>query len=714
HEILRTTFDVAGGEPVQRVAPSVEWSLPLVDLHALPTEARRGEAKRLARRVGNHPFDLARGPMLRVVLIRLTEDEHVAGTSMHHIVGDALSTGILFREMAVAYDALSTGRPVALPELPFQYADFARWQRRHLTGEVLEEQLAYWRQRLDGAPEVLELPADHPRAAVSNRGGRFASTLPASLVERLRAVAQVEGATLFMGMLAGFDALLQRWSGQDDLVVGFPVGSRGRTELEGLIGIFVNLLALRVSVAGDPGLRELLSRVRQATVEAYAHQDLPFEKLVAELRPDRQLSRAPVFQISFGFQNVDSPARLSSFGMSLLPSVEEPEAFDLSCGSSETPEGIQISWRYKADLFEPPTIARLAAHFETLLEGAVADPERPLSQLPLLTPAERHQVVMEWSPAVNDPGTLRPPVVHEMFEEVARERADAVALQDEDLQLTYAELNRRANRLARHLAAMGVGPEVAVGLCMERSPALIESMLGVLKTGGAYVPLDPAYPHERLAYLVDDAALPVWVTRGEAGETLAPLARRGAAAIDVDLDGPWIAAHDGGDLGVPVDPDTLAYVMYTSGSTGRPKGVEVPHRGVARLVRGDFIPFGPGEVFLPLAPPSFDASTLEVWGPLLHGGRLALPPRSGPGPLSIAALEEAVVRHGVTSLWLTTGLFHQVVEGQVEAVRQVPRLLTGGDILSPAHVRRALADRPGRVLVQAYGPTENTTFTTCQ
>jgi amino acid adenylation domain-containing protein len=714
HAALRTTFTSVDGQPAQVIAPRLVLSLPLVDLRALPEEDRHAEAQRLATLEGHRPFDLTRGPLLRIVLLRLDEGEVIAASSMHHIIGDGWSTGLLFREMAALYEAYIRQRPSPLPELPLQYADFALWQRQYLQGEVLAEQIAYWKEQLAGAPETLDLPTDRPRSvARSARGTRHALLIPRHVAEPLKELGQTEGAaTLFMVLFAAFNALLFRHSGQDDIVIGFPIANRNRTEVESLIGFFVNTLVLRTRLGGDPTFRELLGRVRQTTLGAYAHQDLPFEKLVEELRPERRVNETPLFQLNFSLQNVPHPdLQLTHFRMSLLAPISQTAQFDLSCDMQEMPEGVRASWRYRQDLFDATTVARLATHYLAFLEDAVAQPDRPISRLRLLGAAERHQVLQEWSNADPSPGS--PATLDALFAAEAAKRLTAPALVWDGGALTYGELASRAGHLARRLRALGVGPEVTVGLCLERSPRALVAILAVLRAGGVYVPLDPSYPDERLAYLVADARPRVLLAETATADRLPG----GVAAIL--LDEPAAEVGDGAEVEPGVTADNLAYVMYTSGSTGRPKGVAVTHRAVVRLVReSTFARLGPGECLLQFAPLSFDASTLEIWGALLHGGRLAFPPE---GRASLETLGRTVERHGVSLLWLTAGLFHQMTDpapelgedGPLASLRGVRQLLAGGDVLSPAHVRRALEALPGLTLVNGYGPTENTTFTCC-
>ncbi len=708
HEALRTTFTSVDGQPAQVVQPHAPVALSLVDLRALPADARRAESERLAEEDGRRSFSLSQGPLLRATLLRLGAEEHVVLFNTHHIVSDGWSMGVLIKEIAALYKAYLEGRPSPLPELKVQYADYAAWQREWLQGEVLEQQVGYWREQLEGAPPVLELPTDRPRGAMQkHRGGRHPFVLSAELSEGLKELSRREGVTLFMTLLAGWQLLLSRYSGQDDVVVGSPIANRNHSEVEPLIGFFVNTLALRAQLDGEMSFRGLLAQVKEVTLGAYAHQDLPFEKLVEELQPERSLSHTPLFQVLFVLQNAPSGA-LELPGLTLSPVQREIEKamLDLLLNMQEAGPVLNGSLIYDADLFDAPTVARMVAHFRTLLKNIIADPGRRLSELPLMDQAEERLLIEQGEGTRGD--YPRESCVHELFEECAASTPDAVAVEWGGERLAYGELDERANRLARHLVSLGVGAETPVALCLERSADLVVAMLATLKAGGAYVPLDPAYPSERLALMLSDSGAPVVVTREEwLGSLSSPRGR----VVCLDADSDEIALHEAASLGRRASADNLAYVIYTSGSTGEPKGVCVTHRGVARLVRGaDYVRLGAGEALLGYAPATFDAATFEVWGALANGARLVL------APAGAATLEElgAVIRGGgVTTAWLTAGLFHLAVDERVEALRGVRQLLAGGDVLSARHVRRALEELEGCEVINGYGPTENTTFTCC-
>ena len=705
HEALRTTFVTVDGEPRQAIAAESTFTMPSIDLASLPEDAREAEAARRAAEEAARPFDLARGPLFRATLLRLSAEAHVLLLTMHHAVSDGWSIGVLLSELSASYAALSAGEAPALPDLPIQVADHALWQREHATGEALAPSLAYWKAHLGGAPARLDLPADRPRPAIRNaHGATHRFLIPRDASSALAVLSRREGVTLFMTLLAAFDTLLHRITGQDDIVVGSPVAGRAQVETEGLIGAFVNTLVLRASLAGDPTFRALLRRVREATLGSYTHQDLPFEVLLEELAPDRDVARAPLFEVMFVLENTPVGA-LSLGGASierLLVDSGTSKA-DLTLFLEETERGIEGALEYATDLFDAATIARMAGHFQVLVEGVVTHPDKRLSELPLLTPEERRTLLVTW----NDTRAPYPrdAAVHALFEAQVDRAPDAVALLFGDTAITYRELDQRANRLARVLRARGVGPETPVGLYLRRSPELVIAILAVLKAGGAYVPLDPGHPPARLSFLLGDAGIEVVVS----GEPLHEATVFPAGSL-VRADEAW---SDGSDERIEgaARGDSLAYVMYTSGSTGAPKGVCVVHRGITRLVTGAaYAHFGPDTVFLLLANPAFDASTFEIWGALLHGGRLAIMAEERPSPAEIAA---EIRRCHVTTLWLTAGLFHAVMDTHPEALRPLGQLLIGGDVLSVPHVQEARRALPGVTLINGYGPTEGTTFSCC-
>ena len=718
HEVLRTRLVEVDGVPWQEIQAVAAPRLPLVDLTGLGAARAARELARLTAAEACRPFDLGRAPLLRATLLRMVhpaggpaaEVWHALLLTVHHIVADGWSEGVLRAELAAHYEAAVGGRRLALPELPVQYADYTLWQRSW-PPQLLPAHLAYWRGRLTGAPMTLALATDRPPLPVQSfRGNTQEAVLPAELAARLRRAARRQGATLYMVLLGGFAALLARHGGADDLLVGTPVANRPRPELEGLIGCFVNTLALRVRLAGDPDFHTLLAGVRDGVLEDFAHQDLPFEAVVEDLQPERDLARNPLVQVMLALQGAWVPPAGALCLQPLPAPAGTTSKFDLSLFVTELAgeEALALTLEHATDLFGGPTARRLLAHYQALLAAAMESPDCRLSRLPLLDAAERHQLLVEW----NDTETAFPRrSVHRLFEEQAAVRPDAVAVAWEGGSLTYGELDRRASRVARALRRLGVGAEGRVGVWAERSPGTIAALVGILKAGAAYLPLDPAQPPERFALLMADAApaAVVGVRR-----LLARLPAGVPRLALEELEGPpgVGGAEDAAEPGTEVPPAALAHVMYTSGSTGVPKGIELSHEGVVRLVRDtDYAAFGPHSVLLQLANMAFDAATLEIWGPLLNGGRLALFP---PRPYSLAELFAAVESCGVTTLFLTTALFHVAVEEGIAGLGSLRRLIFGGEALSRGHAERALAALPGVELLHAYGPTENTTLsTTC-
>ncbi|MEO5730142.1 MAG: amino acid adenylation domain-containing protein, partial [Byssovorax sp.] len=572
---------------------------------------------------------------------------------------------------------------------------------------------AYWKSRFADAPTALDFPTDRPRPPVqTTRGDRRVAMLSPALLRALKELGRREGATLFMVLLAAFDALLHRHTRQDDVVVGTPIANRTQAEAEALIGVFINTLALRTELTSELTFSELLARVKETCLGAYAHQDLPFERLVQEVAPERDMARSPLFQVMFVLQNASSEAQTSFGGLEVRPTGTERTSakFDLALAMAESPKGLIASLVFNADLFDGATVERLLEHFRILLEGVIAAPAMPIGELPICSDEERQRVVIAWNDTATD--YPREASIPALFAAEATLRPDAVAVVFGDETLTYRELDRRSSRLAHALVRRGVAPGDKVGLLAQRSSAMVVATLAILKAGGAYVPLEPSYPVHRLAFMLEDTAARVVVTAGAVPRDLS-LDRAAVLDLDLDLDleDETIAAESDAAPVVALDGDSLAYVMFTSGSTGTPKGVCALHRGVVRLVKQtDYARFAEDEVFLQLAPIAFDAATLEIWGPLLNGGRLVVAPPDAPSLAEIGALIRA---HGITTLWLTAGLFNAMVESNLEGLRPLRQLLAGGDTLSVPHVQKALAELPGVRLINGYGPTEGTTFTTC-
>jgi amino acid adenylation domain-containing protein len=682
HEILRTTYGTEGGLPVQRIAGEVRLSVPEIDLRGLAPETRETEARRLAGTEARRPFDLAAGPLLRVSLLWMAGDERLVLATFHHMVADGWSLDVFLRDLAAFY------RGEAPPPLPVQYADYAIWQRRRLSGASLEAELAYWRQALAGIPWVLELPADRPRLPVlTYRGARELFHLPAETAARTAALGRSEEATPFMVLLALFAILLARLTDREELIVGTPVANRDRIETEGLIGFFMNTLALRISLQGEPGLTALLLRVREAALAAYAHQELPFEKLVEELRPARDLARAPLVQVMFTLLAASSPVALP--GVELMPALDDAAEsgtarFDLSLHLNDGAEGLAGAFEYNLDLFDAATVRRFASAYATLIAAAVADPDLPFWELPLLTPKERVQLLGEW----NDTAEPLPQetAVHRWIEEQARRRPDRLAVVQGERSLTYAELDARAGALARRLAARGLGPERCVALHLERSAEMVVALLAVMKTGGAWLPLDPGHPGERLARILKDAGNPPVLADGD---LLGIDEETGAAPLPAPF----------------LDPDGLAYVIFTSGSTGRPKGVQVVRRGLANFLASMWQRpgLGEGDVLLAVTTLAFDISGLELLLPLTAGARVVVAGREDAADgTRLAAL---LAGHGATAMQATPATWRLLLEGGWQAPPGF-KVLCGGEAL-PGELAARLGAH-GAEVWNLYGPTETT------
>ena len=714
HEVLRTVFvSNSEQEPMQRVL-SVEESgvgVEITELGELAPEQREAEARRLAGEEAGEGFNLAAGPLVRVKLLGMGEQEHVLLVTMHHIVSDGWSVGVLMRDFTEIYKACMSGHAAQLPEIGIQYADYTVWQHDWLRGEVFEQQLGYWRKQLEGL-HPLELPADHSRPAVATNQGREMSVhIGADLTHKLRELGRRENATLFMVVLGAFQVLLGRYSGQTDLAVGSPIANRGRVELENLIGFFTNTLVLRIDLTGKPGFREILQRVREMTLGAYEHQDLPFEKLVAELEPERHLSRAPLFQVMFSFNTGTKIQKLGLPGLALqgIQAPARTAKFDLLLSVAEEAAEIEATLQYSTDLFEDSRMEKLLCHFQMLLEGIVSDPHRPVDRVPILS-AEELQELHQW----NRTEAEYPQVcLHELFEEQVRATPHVAAVVFRGQQLSYLELDDKANHLARHLRSLGVGPDVCVGICMERCLEMIVGVLGVLKAGGAYVPLDPSYPGERLAFMLRDSGLSILLTQKSMATAL-PLDEVRALYLDCELQeetGVDSASRDNERPSFePVTPDHLAYVIYTSGSTGKPKGVAMPHRPLVNLFvwQRDSLGLLRHPRTLQFSPLSFDASANEAFTTWAMGGTLVLiseEQRRDP-----AALVEFLDQQEIDSVYLPFIALQQIADECQRTGRYPVRLR---EVLSTAeplqitrNVARFFSELPSCRLHNEYGPSE--------
>ncbi len=712
HEVLRTTFKATEGKPVQVVQPTVNLEFTVETLENLKHNEQDAAIDQRALEAFGRPFNLTEGPLWRVKLLRLDPEDHVLLLSMHHSISDGWAVGVFFRELGALYEASSNGRAAILPEPPLQYADFAQWQRRYFDGEVLEEQLDYWKHQLSGRLPTLELPTDRPRPPVQTfRGARYYFSLPIPLSEAIKALSNRERVTPFMTLLAAYQTLLHRYTGQDDVILGSPIAGRNWPEVEELVGCFLNTLVLRTDLSGDPSFQDLLPRVREVCLGAFAHQDLPFERLVEELHVNRDASRNPLFQVMFVLQN---SLTLEVPGLSLesLNLDRGAAPLDVILSLEDRDDGIGGWLEYNTDLFDRATIIRLAGHFQTLLEGIVADPQQRISTVPILTENERRQLLTDWNDTQAD--FPRGVCLHQMFEDQTERTPEAVAVVFENRQLSYRELNNRANQLAHYLRRHGVGPDVLAGLCVERSLEMVIGILGVLKAGGAYVPLDPGYPKERLGYMIQDSKVAVLLTQRAVVESLP-----GDVTRIICLDSDWkvVSKESSENPSSVTTEDHLAYVIYTSGSTGQPKGVMIPHRAICNhmhWMQRDF-PLTESDGVVQKTPFSFDASVWEFFAPLFVGARLIMA-RPG-GHLDSTYMSKLIAAEKATILQLVPSLLQILLDDkEFEKCSSLRRVFCGGEALSVQLQERFFACL-GAELHNLYGPTEaciDSTYWTCR
>ena len=699
HETLRTTFESVDGKPFQRIAERLDLPINKIDLTALSAVEREQEVRRLATSEAQRPFDLSEGPLFRVTVIHLADQEHIILFTMHHIISDGWSVTVLVQEVATLYSTMVAGEPSPLPELAIQYADYAHWQRNWLQGPVMEKLLSYWKEQLAGTPPVLELPTDRSRPAVQSfKGATLQRLFPASLVENIRKLSREEGTTLFMTLLAAFQTLLYRYSGQDDICVGTPIANRNQLETENLIGFFVNTLVLRTDLSDEPTFLELLRRVREVALGAYAHQELPFENLVEALQPQRDLSHTPLFQVMFVLQNAQITSfNLPGLAISSLETDSGNAKFDLTLDITELPEGMHVAFEYNTDLFHQSTIERMLTHFQTLLESIVAAPEQSIALLPIIPETELSKMLIEWNQTWAE--FPQDCCMHEWFESLAMKNPEAVAVTFQDQQLTYAELNQRANQLARYLQKQNLRCENLVGICMERSIEMVVSILGTLKAGGAFIPLDPAYPAERLAYMITDARISVLLTQQNLSDQFTSYATK---IVAVDAEWSKIAQEAAENLNLTLEPTNLAYIIYTSGSTGKPKGTMLQHRGWCNLARAQQKAFGvgTGSRILQFSSLSFDASVWEFVMALLSGASLGLTARenltTGQGLLKVFKEDR------ITTVTLPPSVLAVVPEIELP---DLSTIITAGEACTADLVARW---SEGRRFFNAYGPTETT------
>ena len=713
HEALRTAITEIEGQPQQIINPSLALSLPLIELQHISEGEREIQVLRLATEEAQRPFDLGQASLIRTTLLKLGDEDYLLLLSMHSIISDTWSIGLFYQELAVLYEAFLSGQPSPLAPLPVQYADYTHWQKEWLQGDVLAEQLAYWKKQLENASAVLELPIDHPRPPIQTyRGAAQQFALSKSLTDALKSLSNREGVNLYMTLVAVFQILLHRYTGQDNIVIGTPIAGRTRSETESLIGPFTNTLVLHTDLSGNPTFRELLKRVREVILDAQVHQDVPFEHLVEELHIERNVAQSPLFQTMLSLEP-SSPTLPQGWTLTQLHIETSASKFDLSLALDDQPEGLLGRLEYSTDLFDAETIHRMIGHWQMLLEGIVADSGQHIGMLPLLTEAERHQQLVEWNPT--DAEYPKDKCIHQLFEAQVERTPDAVAVVFEDKSLTYRELNRKANQLAHYLQQLGVGPEVLVGIYVERSLEMIVGILGIFKAGGAYVPLDPAYPQERQAFKLADTQAKVMLTQQQLVEKLPPYE---GYVTCLDTDWEKIAQESAENPVSAVTAESLAYVMYTSGSTGKPKGVLASHEIVVRLFEAtyDWFHFDHHDVWTLFHSYESDFTTWELWGALLYGGRVVVV--SHWTSRSPEAFYNLLRTEQVTVLNQTPSAFYQLIRGE-EACGTADDLalrvvVFGGEVLEFQNLKPWF-ERHGDQspqLINMYGITETTTHVT--
>ncbi|HHJ52564.1 MAG TPA: amino acid adenylation domain-containing protein, partial [Caldithrix abyssi] len=701
HEILRTTFKTVDGKPHVEISEKPGIKIERIDL---TTGADESVIRQYIISEARAPFNLETGPLMRIKVLQLKSEAAIILLTFHHIVSDAWSMSVFVREVAALYEAFSKDQSSPLPPLQLQYVDFAHWQRNWLKGEVLEAQINFWKEYLAGSPPLLELPTDRPRPAVQTSNGDYiAFHLNPELSKAVKELTLKQGATLFMSLLAAFDVLLYRYSGQEDFNIGTPIANRNRAEIEPLIGFFVNTLVLRSDLSGNPTFTELLKRVRESALNAYAHQDLPFEKMVDALQPERNLSHSPLFQVMFSLQNTPGQAQPAG-DLQIMP-VEAHSGtakFDLTLFMQEAADHLTGAFEFNTDLFDKSTVERMVRHFEKLLTAIVANPDTPIGLLPLIDEQEEKQVLVDWN-GTDQPGTFSVTIV-DIFERQASQTPDAVAVEYQDQLLTYDQLNKKSNQLAHYLRDKGVGPDTFVGLSVKRSPEMIVAILGILKAGGAYVPLDPSYPSERLKYMLDDSAVPVLVTQEELTSVLP---EHQAETVFIDHQWQEIARYPEDNPSKVLEPDHLAYMIYTSGSTGRPKGTMITHRGLTNYLNWTIqaYPLDKGRGSLVHSTIAFDATVTAVFTPILTGKTITLIPDDA----DLEGLAQALQKYKDFSVVKITPahldlLSHQIKEDQARGLAHA--FVIGGENLTADQIRFWQENAPDTLLYNEYGPTE--------
>ncbi len=709
HDSLRTTFDIQDRQVVQTIHTHSYRQLPVETIPKLsPGESADLTEHHAIKEEAEKLFDLHKGPVLRMKLFRLQQKEHALVLTMHHIVSDGWSIDIFLNELAAAYTARRENRAPDLPPLVIQYPDYAQWQQQWLDGQTRQNQLSYWLEQLKLPLPVLDLPLDFPRPdIVTYKGHRKSLSISSTITQDIYRFNHQNGKTLFMTLLAAFYVLIHRYTDQEEIILGTPIANRMRQEFETLIGFFVNTLAIRANLSQNPSFKEFLEQIQHRCLQAYDNQDLPFEQLVEKLKPKREKNRMPVFQVMFVLQSAhDRQIKLPDLDVECEEISTDTSKVDLTLFIEEFKDQLIATVEYNTDLFKNDTIDRLLTHYQNLLRNIVSNPEARLRELSLVHQSDRKQVIEDTKKSPCEYRQDR--CVHELFEDQVNKTPDAIALIYQSEQLTYSQLNKRANQLAHYLRKQGVKPDSLVGVSLDRSPEIIVAFLAILKAGGAYVPLDEGYPKQRIKLMIEDAQLKIILTDDSA---ISDICSQQVQTICPDADSDAISRESQVNPQSLNDPHHLAYVMFTSGSTGRPKGVEIPHRGIVRLLFGvKYVNLQDRQTFLQMAPVSFDASTFEIWGALLHGHRCVIFPDRIP---DLQKLAKTLKIHRVSCLWLTSSLFNFIIDEKPEILKGISQILTGGEALSVEHIRRALVLLPDTQLINGYGPTESTTFTCC-
>jgi amino acid adenylation domain-containing protein len=704
HESMRTIFEEADGIPTQVIKPHLEIKMDYMDLRNITEEEKESRVKEFATEDNRKPYNLSKGPLIRASLLQLYNEEHILILNMHHLISDGWSMRVLMQEIGAVYCGILDGKNVSLPELNIQYADYASWQRNSMQGEYLKQQLEVWKKQLEGCNFVLEVPTDHPRPPVQSfKGSRHYIELPENLVKTLNDMCRQKGVTMFMMLLAAFKVLLLRYTGQGDMVVGTPVAGRSRTELEGLIGFFVNMLVLRTDLSDNPSFSELLHRVRKMNLEAIANQDVPFENLVEELQPQRDLSRNPLFQVAFGYQSETiPPVEFKGLSFESIEVDSSTARFDIEFQTWKSGSGISGYLEYSTDLYSKDTIKRMADYYKTILEGIAANPDRPVMSIPLMPEEEKRKILTEWNNTKADFPEGK--CINQMFEEQVDKTPDAVAVIFDGTQLTYSELNEKANRLAGYLRKAGVGPGVPVGICMERSLEMVVGIYGIVKAGGAYLPIDPEYPKGRREFMINDAQVRILLTQEK---IVGELPENDAELLCLDTHWERLTGESVENTSPNLCPEDPVYIIYTSGSTGKPKGVVNIHKGLVNRLNWmqKVYSLGAHDRVMQKTPFSFDVSVWEFFWPLLNGACLVVAKPGGhrDSDYLISLINEMKI----TTIHFVPSMLRLLLENdRAGTCRSLRRVICSGEALPYSLQEKFFAALEQTELHNLYGPTE--------